>query len=190
MAVESTLKNMVLCLSAVCLVCAAILGCVYAVTFQPIRDAAAKAQMEAIGRVLPEGAGISQEKALCIDGIEYSYYEAVSDGATLGYAVKTSATGFGGPIVLMVGVLCDGTIFNTSVLEAGGETPGLGAKCTTDPVFVSQWAGFPADRRLAVTKDGGDVDAITAATITSRAYAKAVASARQVALYLGGHSNE
>lgn len=181
---------MALCLTAVCLVCAGVLGCVYAVTLQPIKDAAAKAQMEAIGKVLPEGAGISDERTVCIGEVEYHYYEAVTDGIAVGYAVKVSAIGFGGPIVLMAGVLPDGTIYNTSVLEANGETPGLGAKCTTDPVFVSQWSGFPAGGKLSVKKDGGDVDAITAATITSRAYAKAVAAARTVALYLGGQCNE
>ncbi|MCQ2158427.1 MAG: RnfABCDGE type electron transport complex subunit G [Bacteroidales bacterium] len=190
MAAQSTLKNMVLCLTAVCLVCAAVLGCVYAVTFQPIKDAAAKAQMEAIGKVLPEGVEISGEQSVEIDGTQYSYYVASADSVTVGYAVKVSAGGFGGPVELMAGVLCDGTIFNTSVLHADGETPGLGAKCTTDPAFVSQWSGFAADKKLAVTKDGGDVDAITAATITSRAYTKAVAAARSVALYLGGQCNE
>ena len=75
----------------------------------------------------------------------------------------------------MVGVLPDGTIYNTSVL-AHTETPGLGAKCTEENShFREQWRGFAGN--LAVTKDGGDVDAITASTITSRAYTRAVAQA-------------
>ena len=58
------------------------------------------------------------------------------------------------------------------------ETPGLGAKCTSDAAFIDQFKGFdPAVSRLAVRKDGGDVDAITASTITSRAYALAIANA-------------
>ena len=77
----------------------------------------------------------------------------------------------------MSGVNASYSISNTSVLSHS-ETPGLGAKCTTDPKFVSQWAGFdPSVKKLTVKKDGGDVDAITASTITSRAYALAVENA-------------
>ena len=77
----------------------------------------------------------------------------------------------------MVGIAEDGTIHNTTVLSHS-ETPGLGAKCTTDEHFISQFRGFdPAAKTLAVKKDGGDLDAITASTITSRAYALAVSNA-------------
>ena len=75
----------------------------------------------------------------------------------------------------MVGVLPDGTVFNTSVLSHS-ETPGLGAKCSEEKsAFREQWKGFAG--ALSVKKDGGDVDAITASTITSRAYTNAVAQA-------------
>ena len=68
-------------------------------------------------------------------------------------------------------------MYNTSVLSHS-ETPGLGAKCTTDTKFMDQWRGFdPSVKQLSVKKDGGDVDAITASTITSRAYTQAVANA-------------
>ncbi|MBO6248018.1 MAG: FMN-binding protein, partial [Bacteroidales bacterium] len=77
----------------------------------------------------------------------------------------------------MVGITPDGVVYNTSVLSHT-ETPGLGAKCGTDEHFYSQFKGFnPAERILSVKKDGGDVDAITASTITSRAYALAVKNA-------------
>jgi electron transport complex protein RnfG len=68
----------------------------------------------------------------------------------------------------MVGVLPDGTVYNTSVL-AHLETPGLGAKCTEEEsAFRTQWKGYKGS--FAVKKDGGDVDAITGSTITSRAF--------------------
>ena len=95
------------------------------------------------------------------------------------YAVKSSTAGFGGLLTLMVGVLPDGSIWNTRVLSHS-ETPGLGAKCATDAAFISQWKGFKGS--FAVKKDGGDVDAITASTITSRAYAKAVEQASALVL--------
>ena len=75
----------------------------------------------------------------------------------------------------MVGVLADGTVYNTSVL-AHSETPGLGAKCAeADSDFRTQFQNF--NGHLAVKKDGGDIDAITASAITSRAFTKAVEQA-------------
>jgi len=176
MAAESNLKNMVLSLFGVCLICAAILGVMYVVTKDPI-DAAAKAEAEAaIAKVLPDGGTLSDADKY--EGCEY--YESVKDGEVQAYAVKSTTVGFGGPLTIMVGVLPDGTVYNTSVLSHS-ETPGLGAKCTEENShFREQWKGFGPDKKLAVTKDGGDVDAITASTITSRAYAKAVEQAVNV----------
>ena len=77
----------------------------------------------------------------------------------------------------------EGTVYNTSVFSHA-ETPGLGAKCT-EPQFHDQFAGWnPGEKTLAVRKDGGDVDAITASTITSRAYTLAVANAVKVAMLI------
>lgn len=177
MAAKSTLVNMVLCLTGVCLVCAAVLGCIYSVTSDPIAAAADKALKSSIGKVLPEGGSISDAFAASLDGREYEYYvQSGEDGNALSYAVKSVTIGFGGPLTVMVGVLPDGTVNATQVLSHS-ETPGLGAKCKDDEKFLSQFRSFAPDRKLAVTKDGGEVDAITASTITSRAYTLAVANA-------------
>jgi electron transport complex protein RnfG len=78
----------------------------------------------------------------------------------------------------------NGNIWNTKVLSQS-ETPGLGAKCV-EPSFADQFKGFsPSEKKLAVKKDGGDVDAITASTITSRAYADGLALAAQVFQTIG-----
>lgn len=175
MALKSNFKNMVLCLFLVCLFCSAILGSVFALTKQPIAEAAAAEAKAAIAEVLPEGGGISE--ALREDGMEY--YESRDGEKVTAYAVKSAVSGFGGLLTLMVGVLPDGTIYNTKVLSHS-ETPGLGAKCTSDARFTGQWKGFPAGGKLSVKKDGGDVDAITASTITSRAYSLAVQNARSL----------
>lgn len=175
MAAKSNLTNMALCLTAVCLVCAAILGAVYSVTKAPIENAAAAEAQASIAKVLPEGGEISGELQAEAEGIDGYYVQADGEGAVVAYAIKTTAGGFGGPLTLMVGVLPDGSVYNTSVLSHS-ETPGLGAKCTDEKShFREQWKGFSGE--LAVSKDGGDVDAITASTITSRAYTKAVAQA-------------
>ena len=176
MAVKSNLKNMVLCLTAVCLVCAAILGVVYSVTYEPIREAARKALEESISKVLPSGGELSDAAVSSFRGQKYEYYTSTSGDATVAYAVKSSTIGFGGPLTLMVGVLPDGTVYNTSVLVCN-ETPGLGAKCQTDEHFMDQFKGLSPEKKLLVRKDGGDLDAITASTITSRAYALAVSNA-------------
>lgn len=175
MAAQSNLKNMALVLTGVCLLCSAILGVVYAVTYDPIREASKKALELSIGQVLPDGGSLSESKTATLDGTTYEYYVSNgADGAVAAYAVKSSVVGFGGPLTLMVGVLPDGTVNNTSVLECN-ETPGLGAKCKTDAAFMDQWKGYSGT--FKVRKDGGDVDAITASTITSRAYTLAVENA-------------
>jgi len=175
MAAQSNLKNMALVLTGVCLLCSAILGVVYAVTYDPIQAAAKKALEISIGRVLPDGGSLSEAKTASLDGVSYEYYESTAaDGSIAAYAVKSTVIGFGGPLTLMVGVLPDGTVNNTSVLVCN-ETPGLGAKCNSDPAFMDQWKGYKGV--FKVKKDGGDVDAITASTITSRAYALAVENA-------------
>lgn len=173
MAAKSSLKNMVLCLTGVCLVCAAILGGVNALTTNPIKEAAKKALVESIAKVLPEGGNLSDAQSA--EGID-EYYVSSADTTVLAYAVKSTTIGFGGPLTVMVGVLPDGTVYNTSVL-AHSETPGLGAKCTSDEGFMNQWKDFGPEKVLKVKKDGGDVDAITASTITSRAYTVAVEQA-------------
>lgn len=177
---------MVLCLTAVCLLCGAILGIVYAVTYQPIAEAAHKALVASIAQVLPDGGEISDAQT----SGDFEYYSSITEDGVLGYAVKSSTVGFGGTLTLMVGVLPDGTVYNTSVLSHS-ETPGLGAKCTTDEEFKKQWEGFAPDKVLKVKKDGGDVDAITASTITSRAYTLAVSNAVEFVKSInGGLENE
>ena len=177
MAMKSTFKNMVICLTLICVVCSALLSGVYALTAAPIEKATADKLNGAIGEVLPAFSSLSEVKTVELGGKTYSYYE-VADSASnvIGYAINSSVGGFGGPVNLMVGVLTDGTVYNTKVLSHS-ETPGLGAKCT-EPSFADQFRNLdPSVTRLSVKKDGGDIDAITAATITSRAYTEAVALA-------------
>lgn len=182
MAAKSNLKNMALVLTGVCLLCSAILGVVYAVTYDPIKAAAKKALELSIGQVLPDGGTLSEAKNASLEGASYEYYRSELSDGTCAYAVKSTTVGFGGPLTLMVGVLEDGTVYNTSVLECN-ETPGLGAKCQTDEAFMAQWKGF--NGIFKVRKDGGDIDAITASTITSRAYTLAVENAVKLVKSLG-----
>ena len=187
MAVKSSFKNMTLCLLAICLVCSGLLAGVYALTKEPI-DATAKAKNEAaIKEVLPETAvAIEEERTVDFEGQSYAYNLAYDEkGEVVGVAINVAPVGFGGPIVIKVGFDAQGVIWNTKVLSQA-ETPGLGAKCV-EAEFSEQFKGLdPAAKKLAVKKDGGDIDAITASTITSRAYASGVELAVKVREAIAG----
>lgn len=182
MAKESSFLNMTLCLTAVTFICSSILGGVYALTKSPIEAAAEAKINDAIQLVVPEFDNNPSSDSLHVgyDGREYVVYPARRGEESVGYAIETSTSkGFGGAIKMMVGFNMDGDITGTSVLSHA-ETPGLGAKMTEES-FSSQFKGKnPASFRLSVKKEGGDIDAITASTITSKAYADAVEKAYMV----------
>ncbi len=188
MAAKSNLKNMVLCLFGTCLFCSAILGGVYAITEKPIAETNKKIQEAATGAVLvrnAEGTGLADGSSILpkadtvlVDGTQFEYFTQVLDGQPIAYAIKSTVTGFGGPLTLMVGISPERKILSTKVLSHS-ETPGLGAKCDSDEKFISQWRGLDLNvTKLEVQKPVKDgIDAITASTITSKAYTKAVAAA-------------
>ena len=176
---ESTIFNMVLTLLVITAVAGVALGFVYKATKGPI-EAAKQAKLEAaISVVLPEFDSISPKQGMMIkpeNGADsLSFYPAYKGGEYIGAAVKTyTDNGFGGRFWIMIGFLPDGTIFNTAVLEHK-ETPGLGDKMdVAKSNFPKQFENQdPASFKLQVSKDGGDVQAITAATISSRAFCDA-----------------
>lgn len=179
MAVKSSFSNMVLCLLVICFVCSALLAGVNVLTKAPIEKAVAAKTENAVMDVAPECDIVSEVQSAEVDGTNYNYYVVRLGEAVTGYAIESATTGFGGTLKLMVGFDMNGLIVNTSVLECN-ETPGLGAKCK-DALFSDQFKGFdPSVKALKVRKDGGDVDAITASTITSRAFSVAVENAVKV----------
>jgi Na+-translocating ferredoxin:NAD+ oxidoreductase subunit G len=174
---ESTFKNMVLSLTLISLVSSACLGFVYEFTKKPIELSILNKKLNAIKLVVPEFTNNPNEEMFRLatgDGDSLEIYPARKDDTIVGYAVNTfTSKGFSGNISLMAGFKPDGTIFNITVLEQK-ETPGLGTKMT-EPEFKDQFNDKnPADFELKVKKDGGPVDAITAATISSRAFCDAV----------------
>ena len=174
---------MLVALLVIAAVSGGVLGLVYGVTKDTIAQVDQKKNEAAIQKVLPLEGEItykSDTMQFTYEGVDMTFpcnlaYDA--NGNFMGAAVKASEGGFGGKIDMMVGFLADGTIKGTSVLSHS-ETPGLGANMTGK--FKDQFVDKnPNDFTLKVTKDGGDVDAITAATITSRAFSKAVDKAYQ-----------
>ena len=177
---KSTLFNMVAVLFTITLIASAGVGAVNMITEEPIAQAKAAATTAAVANVLPEfeQSSVSEQE---IDDLKIKVYTATSGDATVGYAVETmTKEGFGGTIRMMVGFLPDGTIYNVNVLEQA-ETPGLGTKmCDEGNALISSIKDKNANElEFKVKKKGGELDALTAATISSCAYYDAVARAHQ-----------
>ena len=174
---ESTFRNMVLSLSLISLVAAACLGFVYEFTKEPIELSNLNKKVEAIKQVVPEFNNNPYNEMFRLptgEGDSLDVFPAKKDDVLVGYAVTTyTKKGFSGNITLMAGFKPDGTIVNITVLEHK-ETPGLGTKMA-EPKFKDQFMDKnPSEFSLRVKKDGGPVDAITAATISSRAFCDAL----------------
>ncbi len=178
---ESTFLSMVATLFVVTLVAAGLLGSVFALTKEPIRLAELKKKNEAIQVVVPgfDNEPSQEVERIFMDGDSIYLYTARLGEELLGTAVETFTNiGFSGEFKLMVGFAPDGSIIDIAVIKHA-ETPGLGDKMEKGKSdFSVQFMGkHPDSFKLAVKKDRGDVDAITASTITSRAYCDAVTRA-------------
>jgi electron transport complex protein RnfG len=192
---ESTFINMVFVLVLVAVVAGLALGAIYNLTKEPI-ELAKKAKIEkAIKQVLPEFDTLySSFAVLAFDGRtakdSLTFTNAYENGTQIGTAIESyTYKGYSGLIKIMVGFEPDGTISNISVLEHK-ETPGLGTKMD-EPKFKNQYLGKnPESFNLRVVKDGGEVDAITAATISSRAFSDAVDRAYQTFIQTKGGNEQ
>jgi electron transport complex protein RnfG len=176
--IQSTFVSLVLTLGVVTLVASVSLGFVYQWTKEPIAEAQLRKQLKAIEYVMPgyDNNPVVEKYSVPVpDGKDsLEFYPAKANGELIGVAIRTKSTkGYSGDIWLMVGFNMNGEIQNVFVIDHK-ETPGLGSKMSS-PGFVKQYLGKSPDRMsLKVKKDGGDVDAITGATITSRAYGEAI----------------
>lgn len=172
---------MFLSLTIICVAAGAILAGVNMYTTGPIAATKAAALETAIKEVTPAFDNKPTEDAymaVTTDGDSLKIYPATKDGKFVGAAVESNTkNGFSGEIKVIVGFDAEGKLFNYSVLQHA-ETPGLGSKMqewfSMDKNKQSVLGRQLADGALKVAKDGGDVDAITAATITSRAFLNAV----------------
>jgi electron transport complex protein RnfG len=131
-------------------------------------------------RTILEGAGnnpIADRFTLKDGDVERTFFVAMYDGEPRGIAFETSGKGFGGDVGVMVGIdVKDDKLLGVGV-TTHGETPGMGARAKTDPSFVSQFKGLPATKPFKVAADGGSINALSGATITSRAVSAATTDA-------------
>ena len=195
----STFKNMLLSLLFICLLAAGLLAKVNDMTKEPIADAKALKLEEAIKKVVPDfdNNPVSESYKVVTDkGDSLLVYPAKMGDKVVGFAVNSySDNGFSGNIQLMVGFDMENNVFNYAVLSHS-ETPGLGSQMVDwfkpqvqEPSLLERVFGFemkkveakssiigknPATTNFTVSKDGGDIDAISASTITSRAFLEAV----------------
>lgn len=190
---------------AITLIAGLMLGFVYELTKEPIRIQEEKAIQEACKAVFADASEFTELEVmpseslvaeLAEDGVKIgTIYDAKgSDGAHKGYVLQTTSTeGYGGNIVLYIGVTTDGILNGVSILEIS-ETPGLGMRA--EEVLVPQFQEKPANA-FTYTKTGSqsesEIDAISGATITTKAVTNAVNGGLRVIreeLSEGGSSNE
>ncbi|MBR1769397.1 MAG: RnfABCDGE type electron transport complex subunit G [Bacteroidales bacterium] len=178
---ESSMKNMVLCLALVTLLASALLCVTYALTKEPIDTTKNSEKETAIKNVLPDkSAQVGEPAKVSLEGYNDAFviYPATLNGELVGAAVETyDNNGYGGKLKVMVGLSNDGTVSDYKILETA-ETPGLGMKAEDWFRAKGDIRGKnPETTKFSPTKDGGDIDAITASTITSRAFLTSVQKA-------------
>lgn len=172
----SSTSSLILVLFVICAICALLLGLVNMITVDPIA-ASTKAKTEAAMQAVLQADQYDEVTYTGGDSIVTAVYQA----GDAGWVVQVAPSGFGGAISMVVGVNSDGTVSGVSIIKMS-ETSGLGANATKES-FRSQYVGLSGT--LAVTKDGGTIDALTGATITSRAVTKGVNSALEAVKTLG-----
>ena len=170
---KSSLTNMLVVLTVITIVAAGVLASVNAVTAPQIEKINAENLAAGIKAVMGND-DIKVSEPWEVDAFT-AYDINDKQGNLLGKAVVTTENGFGGPLKVLVGFNTDGDILGYTVLEHA-ETPGLGAKA--GEWFQDKIIGMnPGTNNFTVSKDGGEVDAITASTITSRAFLRAIQNA-------------
>lgn len=184
---KSTLPNMVIVLTCVALITGGLLAWVHHITEAPKlaeqqRSLAADISKVMGGNDVKETSVKTVKKTFDDKECEFVVHDvATTDGKPLGKAVESTTMGFGGDLTVLVGFDAKGTVLGYAIRQTS-ETPGLGIK-------AAEWfqkgakgdiiGKDPTDKGFRVSKDGGDIDAITASTITSRAFIKAVSQAAQ-----------
>ena len=169
-------------LCAITLVAALLLACVNKITFRKIQESELKAAEEARGMLI-SGAEFKDVKDN--DKVKMAFI----DGKFAGYCVNVSVKGFGGNIEMMVGIGADDNVTGIEILSHG-ETAGLGAKADSDE-FKNQFPGkYPElDVVKIPTENPEEIQAITGATVTSKAVAEGIKKAYEITQEVRGGEN-
>lgn len=174
-------------LTLVCAISAAALGFTNKLTADRIAEAAVRAEAEAMSRIVD--AESFEADRLTYGNETYNYNRAISGGEVLAYIFTVSGHGYGGDIKVMVGVNTVGKVLAIEILDASGETPGLGQR-VTNPDFAEQFKD--KQKNIEISEGGGNaIDKLTGATISTRAVVSSVNTALELfeAITEGGGSN-
>ncbi len=184
--------RLIVALTITCLVSALALAAIHGLTEVPIQEQKRLAKMRAIQEVLPpfDNDPVESTRQILLEDNEVgaqkelTVYLGIKEGEITGLAFPVFGEGYGGLIHVMVGINLQGKLSGVKVLEHL-ETPGLGAKIE-EASFTDQFKGKSLDNsllvngNLAVKKDGGDLDALTGATISPRGVASAASAGLKI----------
>lgn len=177
---------MILTLLVVTAVAGAALAGVNGVTAPIIAEMEARALQEGLSQVLPQAASFAAVPAAELDdagkAVQAAWRGFDASGQPVGVVVQAAPGGYGGPIVMLVGVESGGTVHQLKILSATGETPGLGSKAA-EPAFLQQFLGLSPGIGLVKNQPpaGNEIQAITGATISSQAVLDGVNAALDAA---------
>ena len=172
-------------LLAICVAMALLLG----VTNEATKNTIALRQQEAKNAAMSQVIPAKTYNLLRITPDDHELYAAFNDYDLVGYAVSLSESGYGGEINMMIGIKADRTVSGISITDMS-ETPGLGDNAK-NPEFTDMFKNLDADE-AKLTADGGKVQALSGATVTSKAVTGGVQRALKIVEkeILGGKSNE
>jgi electron transport complex protein RnfG len=123
---------------------------------------------------------IADRFAIKDDNTERKFFVGKFDNKANTVVIESAGKGYGGDVGLMVAVNMDDDTIVGAGVTTHSETPGLGARAKDDPGFVSQFKGLPIEEMFEVTNDGGKINAMSGATITSRAVCAAASDAGKI----------
>lgn len=172
-------------LFVICLVVTALLAVTNMLTAPQIQKLSKETEDKTKAEVLASADEFSDALTVSADGKDYTYYEGTASGDTIGYVFKTSAKGYGGDIDLMVGIDTSGKVTGVSILSIS-ETAGLGMNAKNES-FINQYTGKSGT--IGVSKNGAsdtEIQALTGATITSKAVTSAVNTVLSLYSQIGG----
>lgn len=111
---------------------------------------------------------------------EITFFVGITDGTPAKIVFENFGKGYGGEFGIMVGINIEDNSIEGIGITTHSETPGMGAKAKDEPYFSGAFVSLPANGKVSLRSDGGNIDAITGATITSRAVCNTVSNAGQL----------
>jgi len=175
--------NMILVLTVLTAVSGGLLAKVQSSTAVQIENQVLKFQKApAIAEIFPGATNdpLAERFNVTADGIELQIFPGILADGSKGVAFETKGTGFGGPVGLMVGINLETDQIIQARVTTHSETPGIGSRAKDDLSFVSQFAGKPLDTNFALKGNGGGIDAMSGATVTSKGVSIAAIQAKEL----------